>query len=85
MPHDVEIKLPEEKKGEDKKPVDTRLDSFCMSTKHLPDAKGWEAGKTYTITLDVLFTGLRESYKNDDEQEAEMLILPKKPKEKSKG
>jgi len=83
---EVEIKLPEDCKAEKKEETkDTRLESFSMCTKHLPDVKSWEAGQKYTITLDVLFTGLRRSYREDDEQEAEMLILPKKPTEKSKS
>jgi len=81
MACEVEIKLPEDCKKEDK-PKDTRLDSFSMSTKHLPDSKGWEAGTQHSVTLDVLFTGLRSSYHDDGEMEAEMLILPKKTQEK---
>lgn len=83
MACEIEVKLPEDCKPEKKeRPKDTRLDSFSMNTKHLPEAKNWEAGQKYSITLDILFTGLRESYRDDGNQEAEMLILPKKPQDK---
>lgn len=45
-----------------------RFPRFRIDSKHLPEAKKWEVGKEYTVTLKLKMTGISISkFQNDSE------------------
>lgn len=56
--------------------------SFYISIEHLPEAKDWEIGKTYDVTLRVRQTGLnihRHEGRKEDYGSADFEIIGIKP------
>ena len=57
---------------------DIRFPTFYIDIKHLPEAKDWEMGKTYNVTLQLRQTGLsirKNEGKNEDMGNAEFEII----------
>lgn len=55
--------------------------NFRIELVHLPEAKKWEIGKEYTISLKLKMTGLSISrYQNDAEFEIHAIGIDEKPK-----
>ncbi len=43
-------------------PEETYLGHIDLNEKQLPEAKGWEVGKKYTLTVEVEMTGIRKTH-----------------------
>ena len=58
---------PETKKEMIDMPIKERFPHFGIDLKHLPEAKKWEIGKTYKISLEIKQTGIsmREGMENE--------------------
>ena len=61
--------------------------SFHISTDHLPEAKKWEVGKTYMITLKVKQTGfsMRQGRDKKEQGHADFDIVGIDPQGEAKG
>lgn len=50
--------------------AEKRYPTFRIELEHLPEAKKWEIGKEYTVTLKLKMTGISISkFQNDSEYE----------------
>ena len=78
---------PEKMDGMASEPSRDYYPSFHISTDHLPEAKKWEVGKTYTVTLKVKQTGfsIRMSRDKKENGHADFDIVGIDPQGEAKG